>query len=644
MFDFVHENKKFIQIVLALIILPFAFWGIDSYRKSGSGEALATVNGEKIYQQEFDNALRQQQARMREMMGDKFDPALFDKPEVKHSILENLLSQRLLTLQAKASGLTVSDEQLAKVIAGIEAFQKDGKFDKERYESVLHSQSMTPLMFEARVQQELGMRQLTDAYVHNGYAADSVADKLIRINEQQRVVSMSQIMADSFLKQVNVDDAAVKTYYEKNATEFQTPEQARVEYVTLSAEALLPQVVVDDAEIKKYYEEHQPEFGTQEQREAAHILISVAKQASDAEKQAAKAKAEQVLQQVKQSPTKFAELAKQYSQDPGSAANGGDLGAFGRGMMVKPFEDAAFQLKIGEISGLVQSDFGFHIIKLTKIIPAKVRALDEMKAEIALKLKMQKAGDKFAEMAEKFSNLVYEQSDTLKPAAELVKAPLQQSAWLEKTRPQTPPWTDKALQAVFSKEVLQDKRNSSAVEIAPNTLLAVRLLEYKPASTRPLAEVSDAVRQKLQHQQALELSFRQGKASLEQLNRGEKTDLVWKTGQVMTRAQGSGQSKELVRRVFQVNAAKLPAYVGVENEQGGYLVVRVDEVKDIAVVDEAKRTRYAQEIRKLTGDELLQAYVADARKHADINIKGMADDAKGAAADETKGAATEEKK
>ena len=623
MFDFVHENKKWMQIVLALIILPFAFWGADSYRKSGGSEALATVNGDKISPQEFDNALRQQQGRMREMMGSKFDPALFDKPEIKHSILENLVSQRLLTLQARAAGLTVSDEQLAQVIANIEAFQKDGKFDKQRYESVLRSQNMSPPIFEERVQQELGVRQLTDAYSNNGFASNNAADNLIRLNEQQRVVSMSQIMADSFLKQITVDAAAVKAYYEKNATAFQTPEQARVEYVMLSAEALLPQVAVDDAEIKKYYEEHQPEFGTQEQRQAAHILIAVAAQAPDADKQAAKTKAEQVLQQVKQSPGKFAELAKQYSQDPGSAANGGDLGVFGHGMMVKPFDDAAFQLKPGEISGLVQSDFGFHIIKLLAIKPAKVLALNEVKDIVAQKLKMQKAGDKFAELAEKFSNVVYEQSDTLKPAAELVKAPLQQSAWLNKTQAETLPWTGKALQAVFSKEVLNDKRNSAAVEIAPNTLLAVRLLEYKPASTRPLAEVSDAIHQKLQHQQALELAFKQGKATLDQLNRGEKPNLVWKTGQAMTRAQLGAQGGDLARQVFQANAAHLPAYAGVENTQGGYLLMRVDAVKDVAAVDEGKRTRYMHEIRKLTGDELLQAYMADAKKHADINIKAF---------------------
>lgn len=628
MFDFVHEKKRLVQIVLLLIILPFAFWGVDSYRKSDGAESLATVNGEKIHQQEFDDALRQQQGRMREALGDKFDPALFDKPEVRHSILENLVSQRLLMIQARAAGLTISEAQLAQVIAGIEAFHKDGKFDKQQYVTVLRSQNMSPLMFEARVMQELGMRQLTDAYTQNGYASNSVADNLIRLNEQQRVVSVSQIAPDAFLKHVTIDDAAIKAYYEKNSTEFQTPEQARVEYVTFSAEALQSQVTVDDAAVKKYYEEHQPEFGEQEQRQAAHILIAVAAQAPDAEKQAAKARAEQVLQQVRQSPAKFAELAKQYSQDPGSAAKGGDLGLFGHGMMVKPFDEAVFQLKPGEISGLVQSDFGFHIIKLLVVKPAKTLPLDEVKSAVTQKLKLQQANDRFAELAEKFSNTAYEQSDTLKPVAELVKMPVQQSAWLIKGQAGALPWTDKALQAVFAKEVVKDKRNSSAVEIAPNTLLAVRLLEYKPASTRPLAEVNDAIHQKLLRQQALDLASKQGKATLEQLQRGEKPNMEWKAVQTWTRAQRTAEGNELVRLVFQVNPAKLPAYVGVESEQGGYVLARVEAVKEATATDDARRARYMQQLRQLTGDELFQAYLADIKKHATISMKAFAADDK----------------
>ena len=301
---------------------------------------------------------------------------------------------------------------------------------------------------------------------------------------------------------------------------------------------------------------------------------------------------------------------------------------FERGVMVKPFDDAAFQLKPGEISDLVQSDFGFHIIKLIAVKPAKILSLEEARGSIAQKLKLQKANDKFAELAEKFSNTVYEQSDTLKPAAELVKMPVQQSAWLNKVQEGAAPWTDKALQAVFAKEVVQDKRNSAVVEVAPNTLLAARVLEYKPASMRPLAEVSEAIRQKLQHQQARELVLKQGMAMLAQLQRGEKLNLEWKTAPMITRQQHAGQDNELVRQVFQADAARLPAYVGAENAQGDYVLARVETVKETAAIDDSKRAGYMQQMRQLTGDELFRAYLADARKHADVSMKEFVADEK----------------
>ncbi len=627
MFNFVNNKKRLVQIVLALIILPFAFFGMESYQNQDSGEALATVDGEKIGQQEFDNALRQQQDRMREMMGNNYDPAMFDQPERKREVLEKLVTQRLLMLQARAAGLAVSDSQLEQSILGIEVFQKDGRFDKQSYETWLRSRSMSSQTFEKLLAQDMSMRQLTDAYTQNGYASHTAADNLMRLNEQQRVVAVAEITHQPFLQSVKVDESAVKSYYETHQKEFQTEEQVRVEYLTFSADALQSQVAVDEGEIRKYYEEHQPEFGTQEQRHAAHILIALTPRASDADKQAARAKAEQVLQQVRQTPGKFAELARQYSQDTGSAANGGDLGLFGSG--IKQFDDAVLKLSPGEISGLVQSDSGLHIIKLLALKAAKIQPLNEVRNDLAQKLKLQKANDKFAELAEKFSNMVYEQSDTLASAAELVKMPLQQSAWLNRGQAETPPWTGKALQAVFSEDVIKNKRNSAAVEIAPNTLLAVRLLEHKPVSIRPLAEVSGGIRQKLLRQRAVELASAQGKATLEQLQRGEKVGVQWQQAVTVTRAKLARlDNNNLSRLVFQVNPGKLPAYVGVENAQGGYFLVQVQSVKDVAAIDDASRLPYLQELRQITGNELFQAYLADAEKHANISMKAFAVDKK----------------
>jgi peptidyl-prolyl cis-trans isomerase D len=623
MFDLVQENRRLVQIVLALIIVPFALWGVDSYRKSGGAAPLATVNGEKISQHEFDNALQQQQQRIREMAGANFDPTFFDKPEIKHSILDGLVTQHLLGEEARHIGLSLTDEQIAQIIASIGAFQVDGKFDKKRYEEVLSSKGMSRSEFESRIRQDLLTRQLTDAYTQNGYASETEAANLIRLNEQQRVVAVASLDAAALVKQVKLSDTAVSDYYSKNAQEFQMPERANVEYVVLSADSLLSQVTATDEEVKQYYEEHQADFGTQEQRQASHILIAVAKQASDAEKQAARTKAEQILQQVKQSPAKFAALAKQFSQDPGSAANGGDLGMFGRGAMVKPFEDSVFSLKVGEVSGLVSSDFGYHIIKLVAVKPAKMQALNEVKSMIAQRIKLQHAADKFAELAEKFNNTVYEQSDSLKPAAELAKVQIQRGVWLSKGQAPAGLWTDKVLQAVFSEDALKNKRNTAAIEVAPNTVLAARVSEFKPASVRPLSEVSAGIRQKLEMQQAADLAMQQGTKLLEQLQHGEKASVNWKTAQTVTRNQRSGIEPELAQAVFRADAGKLPAYVGV-SVRNGYLLARIDAVKESAASDETKRSGYAQQIRQITGEELLTAYLADLRKRADITMKDFA--------------------
>lgn len=628
MFDFVHERKRLVQVVLALIVLPFALWGVDSYRKSGDVVSLAKVNGEKIGQQEFENAMEQQRKRMREITGAQFDASLFDKPEIKHSVMDNLISQHLLSSEARNVGLVVSDEMMGQVIASIGAFQKDGKFDKQSYETALRAQSMTPAMFEYRVRQDLLLRQLTDSFSRNGYAAEAAAASLIRLNEQQRTVSVAKLGLESFMQQAKVDEAAIKQYYDKNPQDFQIPERAKVEYVTLSAETLLAQVNVTDDEIKAFYDEHLNEFGTQEQRQAAHILITVSKQATDAEKLAAKTKAEQVLQQVKQSPGKFADLAKQNSQDPGSAANGGDLGMFGRGAMVKPFEEAVYSLKVGEVSELVQSDFGFHIIKLSAIKPAKTQALNDVKGMIAQRIKMQHAADKFAELAEKFNNAVYEQSDSLKPAAELAKTTVQSGVWLSKGQMASDLWSAKVLQAVFSDDVLKNKRNTTAIEVAPNTLLAARVTEYQAATVRPLSDVTADIRSKLQRQQAMQAAAQQGKTLLGQLQRGESAQVSWNAALDITRAQHANISQSLAQQLFRADISKLPAYVGIDDSQQGYVVARIDAVKEVTEIESGKLNHYVQQIRQMSGEELLKAYLADLKKRADITMKDFTADEK----------------
>ncbi len=620
MFDFVREKRRVVQVVLLLIILPFAFFGVDTYRQSGDGNAPATVNGSKITQQEFQTALRQQQDRMRQMLGENFDPAMFDTVEMRNAVLNNLVSQRLLIEQAKSAGLAVTDEQVAQVIAGIDAFKENGSFNQARYVSALSQQNMSPLMFEAKVRDELVGQQMRSAYAENGYSSDVVTDNIISINEQRRRVSIAHVSPQSFMAQAKVDDAEIKAYYDQNQKEFQLPEQVKVEYVTLSIDDLMSKADVSSEEVRKLYEERKSEFASAEQRHAAHILITVEASAPQAVQDAAKAKAETLLKQVRENPSKFAELAKNNSEDPGSAQNGGDLGLFSRGMMVKPFDDVVFSLKPGEISNVVKTDYGYHIIKLIDVKSSNPKSFEEVSGEIMARLRQQKASDAFAELAEKFNNAVYEQSDTLKAAADLIGVEVVQGGWITKGDAPSGIWTPKLLQAVFGDDAVKNKRNTAATEVAPNKLVSARVIEYKPAAAKLLADVRDSIKQSIIYKKSLDMAVKQGTMLLGQMQQGGNAVVDWKVAQEITHAQHGALDAEIVRQVFQADKNKLPQYVGAEAQHDGFVIVRVEAVMDGEKPDEVKRSRYAKQLRQMMGEEVFQAYLKDAKQQAKIKL------------------------
>jgi peptidyl-prolyl cis-trans isomerase D len=619
-----HAQGKIAKAILVLITIPFALWGVDSYMTGGGGgQVVAKVGGQEISQNEFSQALRDQQEQMRTALGKSFDPAMMDNPEIRKSVLDGLVNQRVMLADATQDGLAVTDAQLARFIAGIEAFQENGTFSTARYESVLRQQNMTVGMFEHRLRQDLLLQTAQAGVIRNAFIPKTVAENLVRINEQQRETSQALIQIEQFMPQARIEATAIKDYYEKNRDEFKLPEQARLEYVVLSAENLAAQLTVSEEEIAAYYKEHASQFGQMEERQASHILIGMAATASTAERTAALEKARKVLQEAKQNPDNFAQLAKQYSQDTGSAAQGGDLGYFGRGAMVKPFDDAAFNMKAGEISDLVQSDFGYHIIKMAAIKPAQLRSLQDVHGEITQELKKQKAGKKFAENAENFSNLVYEQGDSLAPVAQQLGLKIGQSDWVTRMASETPLLNNpKLLQAVFAEEVLKNKRNTEAIEVVPNTLVAARLLEYKAASVKPLEEVAAALGQRLQRQQASALAVKWGKDALAQLQQGNTPDgLNWSPSQLVSRSRPADLGPEVLKESFRAKADKLPAYAGVENKQGGFTLVKVSKLLETGPLEEGRKQAYAQRFSGMLEREYAAAYLAGLKQKTKVEIR-----------------------
>jgi peptidyl-prolyl cis-trans isomerase D len=622
MHDFVFKNKRLIQIILAIIFLPFAFFGVDSYfRSSGESVAVATVGDQRISQQEFNRALRERQEAIQRMTGGRADAALLESAELRFNVIEALIRQRLLLNRAQQAGMAVSDRQLQSVIGELPPFQSDGKFSFQLYEQFLKSQGMTPAMFEARMRQDLMLQYIDDAVGGTGFIPRTVTERLARLSEQRREVSIFTIPAEKFLPRVKLETNAAKQYYDAHQEEFRIPEQARVEYVTLSVDSLLPQIAVDAGEVRKYYDEHRRQFEATEERQASHILLSVDSTAAPEAKQKARAKAEEIYSQLKQKPERFAEIAKQQSQDPGSAAKGGDLGYFGRGNMPKPFEDAVFGLKVGEISRPVETQYGFHIVRLTAVKGGQGRSFEEVRGQIETDLKRQRAGRKFAEVAENFNNVLFEQSESLKPAAEIAKTSPQQSGWITRERAEEGRLNNpKLLQAIFSEDALRNKRNTEAVEVAPGVLAAARVIEHKPSSVQPFDEVSGAIVKKLTLQQAGQLASQDGRERLEKLKQAKDAEIAWGATQLVGRADAAGLVEPVLKQIFRTDTTKLPAYAGVDNPRGGFTLVRITRVVEADTIAPDRQKALADGLRQMLGQEEMLAYVASLKQKADVKI------------------------
>lgn len=622
MFDAVRNNKKIVQIFLFLIMLPFAFFGLESYVNSGgAGSDVAKVGDIKVTQQEFQQVMREQQERMRGQLGDQFDPKLLDSPQMRQAVLDDLINRRLLALEAAKRRLAVGNDAVRQTIAGIQAFQIDGQFSTERYEAVLRGQGMTPAGFEAQVRQDLTLQQLVGTVAQSSIVPRVVGDHLLALQTEQREVQELRLPVDAYLAKVTLADDAAKKFYDENASRFELPEQARAEFVVLSQDVL--PVQVSDEEIKSWYDGHKERYQQPEERRASHILIGIEKLGKDK----AKARAEEVLKEVQAKPAAFAELARKYSDDPGSATQGGDLGFFSRGMMVKPFEDSVFALKDGGMSGVVESDFGFHIIKLTGIRAAREKPLADVRGEIEAELKAGASARKFAEAAEGFSNLVYEQADSLQPAAEQYKLKVQQSGWLgRQADPRNGQLANpKVLEKLFAEDSIKNKRNTEAVEIAPNTLLAARIVEYKPATRQPFEEVRLGIEALLKRQEAQKLARADGEARLAALKGGDDKQ-AWGAVKRVSRLDAKALPMPAVQPVFRAETAKLPAYVGVEVAGAGYALYRIGKVEAGDKLDDVRRQGMLGQLASLAAQEEVQSYLKAlrARYKVEVNEKAMA--------------------
>lgn len=620
MFEFIRNHKRLMQLFLAILIVPsFVLVGVSSYQQGGAaGAEVASVNGKPITEQEFEAAQRQQMDRFRSMMGEQFDPKMLESPEAKRDILENLVAERVLNAEIAREHLTIDDANLQKSILEIAAFKRpDGSFDMDQYKAVLARQQMSPEMFDARMRSDMALAQLTNAIQNTAFAPRSVSTRLSDIRDQEREVQEQIFPVSDFISQVKVSDDMVKAYYDKNGEMFKVPEQAKIEYLVLDAAAVESQVSVTDAEIAAFYKGNDKRYTTPEQRTASHILIVAGKSMAAAEKAAAKAKAEAILAEVRKAPGDFAKLAMAKSEDRASGEAGGDLGVVTRDTQVSAVADAVAKLKADEVSGVVESEFGFHIFKLTKLAPMAIKPLDAAKDEIAAELKKQKMSKKFSEMAEQLTDTLFEQGDSLKPAAEKLKLKIESVANLGRTP--SPVLGNalynnpKFLKAIFADESITKKHNTEPVEVAPSTLIAGRIVEFKPATKRPLAEVDSVIRQRVTVEEAGKLAKKAGETRIAAV-RASGDAAGFGAVKVLARTQPVTINQAAAADVFKADVSKLPAYVGVELPGQGYAVYRIGKVSQPAQPDAARRAAEAEQITGALGQGELYAYIEALKK------------------------------
>jgi peptidyl-prolyl cis-trans isomerase D len=602
MFDFVRKHTRIMQLILFLLIFPsFVLFGLEGYNRfKEKGEPVAKVDGVEILQGDWDNTHRQEVERLRQSMP-TLDARMLDTPAARYATLERMIRDRVLAAAATKMNLEVSDRRLREMLAADKSldsfYTPDGKLDTQRFTAAT---GQTPAQFRQGLIADMATRQVLAGVGGTSFATPAQAALSLNAFFEKREVQVASFAAADYASRVKPTDAELEAFYKSNAALFQAPEQANIEYLVLDLDSVQKSVAVNEQDLKSYYDQSVARAAGQEERRASHILIAAPKDAPAAERAKAKATAEELLATVKKAPDSFAEVAKKSSQDPGSAARGGDLDFFARGAMTKTFEDAVFALKKGDISSIVETEFGYHIIRVTDIKAPKQRSYEEMKPELEAEVKKQQAQRKFAESADVFSNAVYEQADSLKPAAERLKLEIRTASNVKRTPPAGTTGAlanPKFLAAIFSPDSTEKKRNTEAVEIAPNTLASGRIAQYSPARTLPFAEVKDQVRERVVATRAAELARKEGMEKLANW-KANPAGATLPAAVVVSRQESQKQLPSVVEAALRADTTALPVWSGVDLGTQGYAVVKVNKVlpREMPSEDAARQERqqYAQ--------------------------------------------------
>ncbi|MCA1852947.1 MAG: SurA N-terminal domain-containing protein [Beggiatoa sp.] len=623
-----HAHGLMAWIIVILISIPFALWGINEYFSAASQVIVAEINGDELELKEFQESYQRYRQQLQSLLGGQI-PASFNEDRLKEQSLNQMVTALLEQQAAAEAGMRVGDRQISKTIQSLPAFQRDGKFARDLYERQIEANGMTPAVFEENVRRDLMTEQLRQAVAATAFVSKKDADWVAARDTEKRAIAYITLSAEPVKAALQIKEEDILAYYEKHRDRYMSPELVKILYLELSLTDMAKEVAVNDDALKAYYDAHAANFTIPEQRRARHVLIQLAKDASASDEALARARALEILAKAR-SGQSFETLASERSEDLGSKAQGGDLGFFGQGVMDPAFEKAVFEMKPGELSEPVRSRFGYHIIRLEEIKAGSTKGFDEARADVEKAYRREQAERQYFDQAEQLATLTFENPDTLEIAAKQLGLSVQESDFFPRTGGAGIAAQEKVFDAAFSPEVLEERGNSEVLELGDDRAVVLRVKEHRPAERRKLDEVRGEIVSTIQSERARAMTEERGKALLERLKDGEDRaklaaaeKLEWK------------DVPELGRRTDQVDpairhsafrlprpAGTGPSYGGVALDGGDYALIAVLGVADgdPGKLTDKERQDTRERLQRAASDSAWQDFIAGLQANADIAI------------------------
>lgn len=614
-------------VIVFLISIPFALWGIQEYTGIGKEPVVAKVGDSELLQREVTTRLNNLRSTLLEQFQGKLPP-MFSDEQLRKQVVDSMINEELLAQKTAELNVRAGDAMVSEQIRSIEAFQVNGRFDPEAYRRSVQVRGLTSKMFEEQVRLSLGSQMVRGAISDSEPVTDAEIDALLKLKNQRRTVSWMTVDAAKVTDVPEVTDADIEKHYNENKELYPKPEQVRLEYIQLNLDSISQGITIDEKLVREYYDdpEQQKQFISEETRNMRHILIKVDANRNDDD---AKKEAERILAELKAGGD-FAVLAKEFSEDKGSGARGGDLGEVKRGVMVKPFEDAGFALEKGQISDLVRSRFGYHIIQVTDIKGGDIQPFEAVREQIAVELKRKEAATQFADKYDILGNLSYATPDSLKPAADALGISARQSDWVPKTGAIGTFSHPKIISTVFSEDALQNRLNSEVIELSADDYIVVRVIDFEPQSIKPLEEVKLVIRNKLEAENKKNVVENKAKALLAEIESGKSIDeIAEETSFKLEKEKSIGRDEAGVpgsvrNKVFRMRLAdgKDSSLDLAELGNGSYAIVKLHSVTegDPGSVTKEERDNERRKIAAARGRTLLSSYIEGLRDEIGVTL------------------------